>query len=172
MGSANPEVLASSEMMACSGSEAAIVLARLIAFSGTRIGRRWRRGLDQDRLRAGRDLVREQFEGGFGVLVGFGQDGDRAAGRNQVAGLVRVGEERHRRAGAGQDEAVDAGQLGFGLLGQVGQPVHARHPGAALDPRRERLGQQPRAGRGADPAGRPQAALGQGRSAEEKHGAR
>ena len=34
MGSANPEVLASSEMMACSGSDAAIVLARLIALSG------------------------------------------------------------------------------------------------------------------------------------------
>ena len=33
-GSAKPEVLASSAMMACSGSEAAIVLARLIALSG------------------------------------------------------------------------------------------------------------------------------------------
>ena len=34
MGSAKPEVLASSEMMACSGSDAATVLARLIALSG------------------------------------------------------------------------------------------------------------------------------------------
>ena len=34
MGSAKPEVFASSTTMACSGSEAAIVLARLIAVSG------------------------------------------------------------------------------------------------------------------------------------------
>ena len=60
---------------------------------------------------------------------------------------------------------VNAGRLGFGLLGQVGQPVHAGQPGAALQPRRERLGQQPCAGRDADPAGRPQAALGQARPA-------
>jgi hypothetical protein len=64
---------------------------------------------------------------------------------------------------------VDAGRLGFGHLGQVGQPVDARHPGAALQPGRERLGEQPGPGRGADPAGRPQAALGQGRPAEEEH---
>src|SRR6266481_6048419 len=85
MGSANPEVLASSAMMACPGSDAAIVLARLIAVSGP------------------------GSAGGFGVLVGFGQDGDGRAGRDQVAGPVRVGEERHRRAGAGQDELIDAG---------------------------------------------------------------
>jgi len=34
IGSAKPEVLASSEMMTCSGSDAATVLARLIALSG------------------------------------------------------------------------------------------------------------------------------------------
>ena len=34
IGSAKPEVLASSEMMTCSGSDAATVLARLMAVSG------------------------------------------------------------------------------------------------------------------------------------------
>ena len=135
-----------------------------------RLGRRRRRGLGERRLGPGRDLVREQVEGGLDVLVGFGQDDDGTAGRDQVAGPAGIGEERHRRAGAGQDEVLDPGQLGLGLLGQVGQPVDARHPGAALQPRRERLGEQPRPGRDADPAGRAQAALGQGRPAEEEHG--
>jgi len=134
-----------------------------------RLGRRRRRrGLGEGRLSPGRDLVREQVEGGLDVLVGFGQDGDGTAGRDEVAGPAGVGEERHRRAGAGQDEVPDPGQLGLGLLGQVGQPVDTRHSGAALQPRRERLGEQPRPGGDADPAGRAQAALGQARPAEKK----
>ena len=79
IGSANPEVLASSATMACSGSDAAIVLARLIALSGPDRRRRRRRGLGEDRLGPA-NLVRERFEGGLGVLVGFSQDGDLAGG--------------------------------------------------------------------------------------------
>jgi len=69
----------------------------------------------------------------------------------------------------GQDQVAHPGQLGLGHLDQVGQPVHVGHPGAALHPRRERLGEQPRPGRRAHPAGRPQAALGERPAAEQEH---
>ena len=59
------------------------------------------------------------------------------------------------------------GQLGLGRFGQVGQP-RPRAPRHPLDPGRERLGQQPGPGRGADPAGRPQPALGQRGAAQQQ----
>ena len=157
-------------MMTCSGSDAATVLARLIASSGPGSAG----GGGAASVRAG--LVpaatwsASRSRAASTSWSGSARTMTEQPGGDEVAGPAGVGEERHRRAGAGQDEVLDPGQLGLGLLGQVGQPVHARHPGAALQPRRERLGEQPRPGGDADPAGRAQAALGQGRPAEEEHG--
>ena len=65
--------------------------------------------------------------------------------------------------------AAGPGQLAFGLLGQVGQPVDDWHPGAALHPGGERLGEQPHSGGDAYPAGRPQAAFAERLAAEQEH---
>ena len=155
-------------MMACSGSE-----------RGHRVGQADRG--QRPRLRLGRATRPARTGSVSGARPGRpaprarsrrpgrGRPGRyRAAVRHQVAGAARVGEERHRRAGPGQDQVADPGQLSLGLLGQVGQPVDGRAPRRPLHPRRERLGQQPRPGRGADPAGRPQPALGQRVTAQQE----
>jgi hypothetical protein len=129
--------LASSDTIACSGSDAAIAPARVLAVIGP------------------------------GVRVG--QDGHRGARGHQVAGAARVGEERDRGPGSGQDEVIVSGELGFGAFGQVGEPADGGEAGTGLHPRRKRLGQQLRSGRGADPAGRREPALGQRRPAEQEH---
>ena len=86
----------------------------------------------------------------------FGEHVHLAAGRHQVAGHARVGEERDRRLGAGQHQMLGAVQLGRGGLGEVRQPLDGGDTGAAFQPRRECLAQQPGAGRLGDPRGRGQ----------------
>ncbi len=92
--------------------------------------------------RPGRQLVgqRGQRVGRAAVL---GEHVHLAAGRHQVAGHARVGEEGHRRLGAGQHQMLGAVELGRGGLGEVGEPVDGGDAGAALQPRRECLAQQP-----------------------------
>ena len=150
---------------------APIALARLIAFSGARSAGGGGRPWAEDRLGAGGDPVGQCLERAVGVLVASARAVTAQPSGTRSLGLAGVGEERHRRPGPGQDQVSDAGQLGFGRLGQVGQPVDGGQPGAALQPGRERLGQQPRAGRGADPAGRAQPALGQAPSRRAAAGA-
>ena len=77
---------------------------------------------------------------------------DLAAVRDEVAAAAGVGEERHRRRRAREDEGADPVELLLGLLGQVGEPSGRRDAGARLHPRREGLGEHPGAGRGGDPA--------------------
>ena len=84
LGKANPDVLASSATMACSGSDAATALARLIAVNGP--GSRPRRSVGQDRRSSRRKVISQQLQGGLDVLVAIGQDGNRAARRHQITG--------------------------------------------------------------------------------------
>ena len=108
---------------------------------------------------AAADRVGERLEGGRDVVADAGQDVHVAAVRDEVARPVGIGEERHRRPGAGDDEVPQLGQLGDGELGQVGEPFDRRQPGAPFEVGRERLAEQAgvgglgRPGRGSQPAG-------------------
>ena len=72
---------------------------------------------------------------------------------HQIAGDLRIGEERHRSDGTDEDQMFRASQLGLGEFGQVTQSVDGRESGAAFEGRRERLAQKARPRRGRHPAG-------------------
>ncbi len=81
-----------------------------------------------------------------------GQDVDLAAVGHQVAGLARVGEERHRRLGVDQDQVGQPVELHGRELGQVAEALDGGQAGTPLEAGGERLGQQLGPGGGGHPA--------------------
>jgi hypothetical protein len=121
-----PEVLPSSDTMAFSGSRAPRAWHTASAVSGPvgqlgaggglrrlAVGARPRRGGAASSSRRG-------------VAVEVDQGVDGAPLGHQVAGLARVGEERHRRLRVDEDEVLQAVELHRRELGEVGEPIH-RH---------------------------------------------
>ena len=110
VGSAKPEVLASSAMMTCSGSDAAIVLARLIAFSGPGsaggTAGSARTGSVPAATRSASSSSAPSTSWSRSARVVTAQ----SPGTRSLA-VAGVGEERHRRARPGQDQVRDPGQL-------------------------------------------------------------
>ena len=119
-------------MMTCSGSDAAIVLARLIALSGPGSAGGMPGSARTGAVPAATRSASSSSAPSTSWLA-VGQGGDRAAGRHQVAGLAGVGEERHRRARPGQDQVRDPGQLGLGRS-RPGRPAGRRKAARRLVP--------------------------------------
>ncbi len=123
-GTNRPDVLPSSTTIAPSGRVAPTAAARDSAERGPagRLGPFRRCRAAPVRRRAHR--LGQRLQGAGRVLAGTGQRVHGAARRDQVARLVRVGEEGHRGLGVHQDQVAHAVELGLGHLGQVGQPLH------------------------------------------------
>ncbi len=82
-----------------------------------------------------------------------------AAVGHQVARLARVSEERDRGLGVDEHQMPESAQLDGGELGEVCDALQRRQAGTALEPGRERLGQQLGAGCARDLRGVPQCAF-------------
>ena len=89
-------------------------------------------------------------------------------GVREPARAAGVGEERHRRLRAADDEVAQPGQRLGGHLGQVGEGLRARDPGAALEPARERVVDQTGAGGRGDPSRRAQRGPARGGAAQQQ----
>src|SRR6516225_5968215 len=143
-----PDVTASSETIAPSGSSAPMTAAAVCGVRSPRgsPGRAaaWAAGAVPSATRPASD-----------VIPGPGQDMDLAPVGHQRAWLAGIGEERNRGTGAGKDQVAGPRELVGREFRQVGESVYRGEAGAALMPGRERLADQPRAGRRGDPAGRP-----------------
>ena len=100
------------------------------------------------------------------ILIRVGQACDGAARRDQIAGLPGIGEEGHRRGRPDQHQRFDGAQLVLGRLGDVAQAFDGRQAGARLQPGREGLDEQARAGSRGDPARSSQACLAERSPAE------
>ena len=148
-----PDVLPSSDTMAPSGSRAPTIwhTASAVRRAGRELGPD--RGLQGGGVGGGADGVGQRRQRGGGVAVGTGEHVDRAAVGHEVAGLVGVGEERHRRLGVDEDQVAQAVELHGGELGEVGEAVDRHAAGAALEAGGERLGEQLGAGGVGDAAG-------------------
>ena len=123
-------------------------------------GRRRPRRSDDPEAPATRSAKIQQ--GGQDVLARIGQPVHCAAGRNQVARPVRIGEEGHRRRRPHKHQMADPGQLGLGLLGEVPEPIERRPPGPSLEPGWKGLHQHPGPTRGGDTGGGQESRLPQG----------
>ena len=170
-GTKRPEVFPSSTTTAPSGSvapTAAAIVSAVMAPVG-RSGRPDGAGTAAVARRAQR--LGQRLQGARGVLAGAGQRVHGASRRDQVARLVGVGEEGHRRLGVDQHEMPDPVELGLRHLGQVGQPVHRRDARAPLEVGREGLTQEKRPRRRRHPAGRLQPVGPQRAPAEQERGA-
>ena len=69
-----------------------------------------------------------------------------AAVRHEVAGLLGVGEERHRRLGVDEHQVAQSVELCRHELGEITEPLERWAPGAALQAGGERLAEQLGAG--------------------------
>ena len=78
------------------------------------------------------ERVRERLERADHVGRRWRQVVHLAAVGHEVARLARVGEERHGRLGVDQHEVLEPAQLDRRELGEVGEPLDGRQPGAAL----------------------------------------
>ncbi len=84
------------------------------------------------------------------VLLQPRQHVDRGLGRMQVAGLVRIGEERDRRTRADQHQVLDPAERLGRLIDRIGHARHRRPAAAAGDAAVGALRHQPGAGGGGD----------------------
>ena len=126
-GANRPAVLPSSDTMAPSGSSAPTHGGDLgrVEVAGRQLGPAG--GREQWRRPPGRPTsVGQRVQGADGVVGPDGQHVDLAALGHQVAGLARVGEERHRRLGVDQHQVPQAVELHRGELGQVGEALRPR----------------------------------------------
>ena len=114
--------------------------------------------------------VGEGFERAQQILLRLRQEMDRAAGRRDDAGLVGIGEERHRRRRADQDDVGEMLQPLDRLIDRIGNALDRHEPGAALDPS-DRIGREELApGLGRDAAGDGEARAQQRRAGEHDRG--
>ena len=149
-----PPVCASSTTIASSASVAPTASAT--AWRGERAGRAARAGTRAARRarRRGRaEPVGELGDGGDAALGDVGEHVHLAAVGHEVAGLAGVGEERHRRLRADEDEVAQPGELRRRELGEVAEPLDRRDARAAPDAGREHLGEDLGAGGGRDRVG-------------------
>jgi len=103
-------------------------------------------------LDAGRvDRVEQSGDRRPDVVTRLDERGHPAGRGHEVAGLARVGEERRRGFRADRDEVLEAVELHLGELGEVRHPFEPGEAGAPPHPGRERLAEDLRAGRGAEP---------------------
>ncbi len=127
----SPAVLPSSETMAPSGSSAPRAAAIDCARRAAPVGASGRAAAGPGDVGRRAERVGQRRAGPpTGVVGAVAEHVDLAALGHEVAGLARVGEERHRRLGVDQDQVLQPVQLHLGELGQVAEPLDRGQPGA------------------------------------------
>ena len=115
------------------------------------------------------EVVGQCFERGDRVVGAGRQRRHSAALGHQRAGLARVGEERGGRGRIDEHHRGGGADLHLGELGQIGQALDDRQPGAAALDAGEDLAEDLGPGRRRDADRRPLAPLVEGAAAEEQH---
>ena len=117
----------------------------------------------------GTEFVSEGGQGGGEIVLHAGEDVHFGVVWIHVSGFVRVGEEADRFLGADEDDVLDAGEGGDGLVDGVGDAVDGVTSGAALDAGIGGLGDDGGAGGGGDGVGQGEGGCAQGAVAEDDH---
>ena len=127
-GKPSPEVLASSTTIAPSGRALAIAAGRFATLSGPGRAPVARAPASWGAVPAA-DPIGERVQRGLDVLpVSASEHVHLAPVGHEVAAAAGIGEERHRRRGAGQDQVRGRRRAAAGLLRQVGEPLVAGTP--------------------------------------------